>query len=192
MSSPPRSGGRPQRVVRRLLFGLAALLLATAAAAGSGANFNAASVNSGNVIHAGIVSFTTTPSGSAVLTTAALAPGHSDTDTVDIANTGDLSATFTLSAASLVDTPASPPLSSELRLEVRDLGDPSCSSGCPAATTLWSGALAALRSVTLGTWAAGATHRIAFVVSMPDAGSGAENAYQSAKSTVDFSWGAAG
>ncbi len=181
-----------QPTVRRLLFALAALLLAAAAASGSGANFNATSANTGNVIRAGIVSFTTSPSGSAVLTTSALAPGHSDTDTIDIANTGDLSAAFTLAASSLVDTPASPPLSGELDLQVRDLGDPACRSSCPAATTLWSGKLGTLRSVALGTFTAGATHRIAFVVSMPDSGSGAENAYQSARSTLDFGWTAAG
>jgi hypothetical protein len=182
----------PQQAVRRLLFALAALLLATAVATGSGANFNAVSANRGNVIRAGIVAFTTSATGSAALTATALAPGHADTDSVDIVNTGDLAATFKLAASSLVDAPASPPLSAKLDLLVKDLGDPACMSSCPAAATVYSGKLGALGTVSMGSWGPGAKHRIAFTVSMPDGGSGAENAYQSASSTVDFSWTAAG
>jgi spore coat-associated protein N len=178
--------------IRRLLLSLAALLLATALAAGSGANFIAVSANSGNVIRAGIVSFTSSASGSAAIAVSALAPGHSQTDTVDIVNTGDLTATYTLSASSVVDRPASPALSQQLELVVKDLGDPTCSSSCPAAATRYSGKLSALDAVELGRWAAGAKHRVAFVVSMPDGGSGAENAYQNAKTTFDFAWTAAG
>jgi hypothetical protein len=185
-------GDLPQRTVRRLLFSMAAVLLATALAAGSGANFVAVSANGGNVIKVGVVSFTTSATGSAALTATALAPGHSDTDTVDIVNTGDLTATFTLAASGLVDRPASPALSAKLDLVVKDLGDPACASSCPDPVTRFSGKLGALSSVSLGAWAAGAKHRIAFVVSMPDGGAGAENAYQGAKSTVDFTWTAAG
>lgn len=178
--------------VRRLLFSLAALLLATALAAGSGANFTAVSANRGNVIEAGIVAFTTSATGSAAFTVGALAPGHSDTDTVDLANTGDLTAAFTLTASSLVDRPASPALSGKLDLVVKDLGDPACASACPDPVTRWSGKLGSLSSASLGSWAAGARHRIAFVVSMPDGGSGAEDAYQGASSTIDLTWTAAG
>ncbi|HKG37720.1 MAG TPA: hypothetical protein VKB25_01925 [Conexibacter sp.] len=185
-------GEIPQRTLRRLLFSMAAVLLATALAAGSGANFLAVSANSGNVIKAGIVSFTTSATGSAAVTVSALAPGHSETDTVDLVNTGDLTATFTLAASSVVDRPASPALSAKLDLVVKDLGDPACASSCPDPVTRWSGKLSALDTVSLGSWAAGSRHRIAFVVSMPDGGTGAEDAYQGAKSTLDFSWTAAG
>lgn len=185
-------GDVPQQAVRRLLFSFAALLLATAIATGSGANFNAVSANRGNVIRAGIVSFTTSATGSAALSVAALAPGRSETDSVDIVNTGDLTATFKLATSSLVDTPASPALSAKLDLLVKDLGDPACASSCPAAVTLYSGKLGALSTVTMGDWAPASKHRISFTVSMPDAGSGAENAYQSASSAVDFTWTAAG
>lgn len=185
-------GDLPQRTVRRLLVSMAAVLLATALAAGSGANFNAVSANRSNVIRAGIVSFTTTATGSAVLAVDALAPGHSDTDTVDIVNTGDLTASFTLTTSSLVDRPSSPPLSGKLDLVVKDLGDPACASSCPSAVTRYSGKLGALSSASLGSWAAGAKHRISFTVSMPDAGTGAENAYQDASAAVDFAWTATG
>jgi spore coat-associated protein N len=185
-------GDLPQSTVRRLLVSLAALLLATALAAGSGANFMAVSANSGNVIKAGIVSFTTSANGSAAITVTALAPGHSETDTVDIVNTGDLTATFRLETSGLVDRPASPALSGALDLVVKDLGNPACASSCPDPVTRWSGKLDALSSASLGSWPAGAKRRIAFVVSMPDGGTGAEDAYQGAKSTVDFSWTAEG
>jgi hypothetical protein len=178
--------------VRRLLVSLAAVLIATALATTSGANFNAVSANGGNVIRAGIVSFTTTATGTAALTVSALAPGHSDTDTVDVVNTGDLTATFSLTTSGLVDRPASPALSGKLDLVVKDLGDPACSSSCPAAVTRYSGKLGSLSSATLGSWAPGTKHRVAFTVSMPDGGSGAENAYQDATSTLSFGWTAAG
>ncbi len=181
-----------QRAVRRLLFGFAALLFATAIAAGSGANFNAVSANRGNVIRAGIVSFTTTATGSAAIAVTALAPGDSDTDTVDLVNTGDSAATFKLSSSSLADVPASPALSGKLDLVVKDLGDPGCSSSCPAAVTAYSGKLGALGTVALGRWDAGSKHRVSFTVSMPDGGSGAENAYQGARTTLDLTWTAAG
>ncbi len=192
MSTPSFVAGLPQRTVRRFVFSLAAVLIATALAATSGANFNATSANTGNAIRTGVVTFTTTATGSAALTTTALAPGHSHTDTVDIVNTGDLSATFQLAASGLVDAPASPALSGELDLLVQDLGDPACTSSCPAAVIDYSGKLGALRTASLGPWTAGAKHRISFTVSMPDAGSGAENAYENARSTVDFTWTALG
>lgn len=180
------------RAVRRLLLGLAALLFATAIATGSGANFNAVSANKDNVIRAGIVSFTTSATGSAALAVTGLAPGRSETDTVDVVNGGDLTATFVLAASSVVDQPASPPLSGKLDLVVKDLGDPDCTSSCPADATIYSGKLGALGRATLGAWAPGTTHRVAFTVSMPDGGSGAENAYQSARTTLDLTWTAAG
>lgn len=182
----------PQRTVRRLVFSLGTLLLASALAAGSGANFNATTANTGNTIKAGIVAFTTTHTDAAVLTTTALAPGHADADSVDIVNTGDLTATFRLTASTLVDTPASPALSAKLDLVIQDLGDPGCSASCPAATTLYTGKLGSFTTVAMGNWAAGEQHRIRFTVSLADGGSGAENAYQDASSTVNFTWNAAG
>lgn len=175
---------------RRGLLSLGTVLVAAALAASSGANFTATSANNGNTIKAGIVAFTTTASGTAVLTTAALAPGHSDTDSVDIVNTGDLPSTYKLTATNLVDLPASPALSAKLELTIQDLGDPRCASSCPAATTVYSGKLGALSSAILGSWAPNAQHRIAFTVTFPDGS--ADNPYQSARSTLDLTWNATG
>lgn len=169
--------------MRRLLGGIGAVLVAAALAAGSGANFQSSSANAGNIIKAGVISVTSTSAGTALLDITALAPGKSVVDTVDITNSGDLSAAFTLKASQLVDVPASPALSGKLDLEVKDM---------TTSTTVYSGKLGALTSQALGTFSAGAKHTFRFTVSMPDGGLGAEDAYQGARSTVDFTWTAAG
>ena len=97
---------------------------------------------------------TSTSAGTALLNVTALAPGKSATGQVDITNSGDLPAAFTLSAASLVDTPSSPAFSAKADLKVEDLGDPGCSTSCPATSTVYDGKLGALSSVALGTLAA--------------------------------------
>jgi spore coat-associated protein N len=173
---------------RRLLAAAGALLVAAALAIGSGASFQSTSANAGNLIKAGVVSITNTSSGSALLNVTGLAPGHSSNATVDITNSGDLSATYTLSASNLTDTPASPAFSAKADLKVEDLGDPSCVTGCPAASTLYSGKLGSLTSLPLGTLAVNEKHRYRFTVSLADGGLGAEDAYQGARTTVDYTW----
>lgn len=169
--------------MRRLLVGIGAVLVAAALAAGSGANYQASSANTGNIIKAGVVSLTSTKNGTAVLTTTALAPGKSDTGSVTLTNSGDLAATVTLKASNLVDTPASPALSGKLNLKVENL---------TAGTTLYDGTLAGFSSVSAGSFAVGAQRTFRFTASMPDGGLGAENSYQGAKSTLDLTWTAAG
>ena len=178
-------------IIRRFLGAIGALLVAAALTATSGANFQSASTNSANIIKAGVVSVTSTQNGTALLNVTGLSPGHSSASTVDITNSGDLSAALTLSMSGLTDTPASPALSGKVDLKIEDLGDPSCSSSCPATTTVYSGKLGAMASQSLGSWAAGAKHRFRFTVSMPDGGTGAEDAYQGGRSTVDYTWSAA-
>jgi hypothetical protein len=178
------------RFPRRFLAGIGCLLLAAALAASSGANFQATSANSGNIITAGIVSVTSTSNGTALLNVTGLVPGHNSTGTVDITNSGDLAAVLTLASSNVVDTPASPAFSAKADLKVEDLGDPSCVSGCPAATTLYTGKLGSLTTVPLGTWASGAKHRFRFTVSLADGGTGAEDGYQGAHTAIDFTWSA--
>ena len=176
------------RAPRRLLAAAGAVLVAAALAIGSGANFQSTSANAGNLIKAGVVSITSTSSGSALLNVTGLAPGHSSSATVDITNSGDLSASYTLTASNLVNTPASPAFSAKADLKVEDLGDPGCSTGCPAASTLYSGKLGSLTSLPIGTLAVNAKHRYRFTVSLADGGLGAEDAYQGARTTVDYTW----
>jgi hypothetical protein len=173
-----------------MLVGAGSLLLATALATGSGANFQSSSANTGNIIKAGLVDVTSTSAGSALLNVSNLAPGHTSAGTVDITNSGDLAAVLKLSASSLVDAPASPALSGKADLKDEDLGDPACTTSCPAASTVYSGKVGALSSAALGTWAAGEKHRFRFTVSLADGGLGAENAYQGAHTTLDLTWSA--
>jgi hypothetical protein len=175
---------------RRLLCGVGCLLVASALAASSGANYQATSANSGNIITAGIVSVTSTSNGTALLAVTDLAPGHSSAGTVDITNSGDLAAILKLTSANIVDTPASPAFSAKADLKVEDLGDPGCVSSCPATTTVYIGKLGSLSTISLGSWAAGAKHRFRFTVSLTDGGTGVEDAYQGARTAIDFTWSA--
>lgn len=169
--------------MRRILGGIGAVLVAAALAAGSGANYQSTSANAGNIIKAGVVSISSTKSGSAVLAVTGLAPGKAVFDTVSITNTGDLAADLTLKASGLVDAPASPALSAKLDLKVENT---------TAGTTIYNGKLGAFTSVSAGNVAVGATKAFKFTVTFPDGGLGADDAYQGASSGVDFTWTAAG
>jgi hypothetical protein len=174
---------------RRLLIALGALLISTAVAVGSGANFNATSANPGSLINAGTIVVTDSLPGASILNLTAVKPGASSSGAVNITNGGDVPASFTVAPAGLVNVPASPALSSELTLQIQDLGDPACTVSCPAAVTMYTGALGAMGTLTLGTFPAAATHRYSFSVTFPDSGSGgADNAYGGASTTVDYRW----
>jgi hypothetical protein len=176
---------------RRFLGAIGALLIASALAAGSGANYQSSSANTGNIIKAGVVSVTSSVQGSALLNVSALRPGRSVVDTVDVSNSGDLPATMSLRAANVADVPASPALSDKATLKVEDLGDPACVTGCPAASTVYEGKLGSLGAQALGRWPVGDKRRFRFTVSLSDGGLGAENAYQGARTTLDLTWSAA-
>lgn len=169
--------------MRRLLCGIGAVLVAAALAAGSGANYQSTSANTGNIIKAGVVSITSTSAGTALLDVSGLAPGKAITDSVDITNSGDLPFDLTLKASSLVDTPAAPALSAKVDLKIEDLN---------AGTTAYDGKLGAFDSKALGALAVGVKHSFRFTVALADGGLGAENAYQGARTTLDLTWTAAG
>jgi hypothetical protein len=171
---------------KKVVVGLVALLAAAAVAVGSGANFNSASANPSNVFSAGTLSQSNSSSGQAVLTASNLKPGDSQVGTVDIKNTGSVAGAFTLTESNIVDTPSSPSLSLRLDLKVVDLGDPNCTTNCPAPTTLYNGALNGLPSTALGSFAAGATHRYQLTVTFSNGSSSSDNTYQGAKTSVDF------
>lgn len=169
--------------MRRLLSGIGAVLVAAALAAGSGANFQSSSANAGNLIKAGVVSITSTKSGSAILSVTNLAPGKSVYDTVDLTNSGDLAFDLSLASSSLVDNPASPVLSDKVNLKIENT---------TAGTTVYDGKLGDFDTAALGSMAVGATRTYKFTVSLADGGLGAEDAYQGATSTVNLTWTAAG
>jgi hypothetical protein len=124
--------------------------------------------------------------GAAVLSLGGVRPGDSLTDTVTLGNTGTIPGDITLSTSNLLDTPGSGggELSGELDLLIRDITSP----GSPA--TVYDGKIAALTPVSLGALAAGDSRTYEFTVSFPDAGPGAENAYQGSAMSVQFDWAA--
>ena len=111
-------------------------------------------------------------------------PGDSVTDTVTLGNTGTVPGDLSLSISNLLDTPGAGggALSGALDLAIRDVTN----VGSPV--TVYSGKIDALTPVTLGTLAAGASRVYEFRVSFPDAGAGAENAFQGSAVTVQFDW----
>jgi spore coat-associated protein N len=168
-----------------LLVALAAVLVAGAIAVGSGASFTSHSANAANTFSAGNLSQTNSVNG-ALLTISKMKPGDSSNGSVTIANNGDVSGAFTLSKANLTDTagPNGGTLSSKLDLKVED-----------GTTVLYSGKVGAMGSISLGTFAPGASHTIKFTVTFPDGGVPAtattgDNAFRGSSMTVDYSWDA--
>lgn len=173
---------------RKMLAALGALTVATAVAVGSGANFNSTSANTSNIITAGNIAHSNSKANQAILTASNMKPGGTSTGTVDLKNTGDLAATFTLTKSNLTDTPASPAFSGKLDLKVEDLGDPAATPA-PTPVTKYDGKLGAMGSISLGSYAVNDTHRYKFTVTFPDGGTnGADNAYKGASTTVDYNW----
>lgn len=172
----------------KVMAGLVGVLAATGIAVGSGANFNSVSANPSNVFSAGTISQSNSKTGAAILTASNLTPGGTATGTVDIKNTGTVAGAFTLSQSNVTNTPASPGLSTKLTIAITDQGDPAalCASSCPV---VYSGTLAGMGTTTLGSFAAGQTHRYQFTVTFPDGGAnGADNAYQGAQTSVDYNF----
>jgi hypothetical protein len=122
--------------------------------------------------------------GAAILNLGGMRPGDSVTDTVTLGNTGTLSGDLSLSTSNLLDTPGAGggALSGELDLVIRDVTN----AGSPV--TVYSGKIDALTPIALGTLAASASRVYEFRVSFPDAGTGAENAFQGSGISVEFDW----
>jgi hypothetical protein len=122
--------------------------------------------------------------GAAILSLGGMRPGDSVTDTVTLGNTGTIPGDLSLSTSNLLDTPGAGggALSGELDLVIRDVTN----VGSPV--TVYSGKIDALTPVALGTLAASASRVYEFRVSFPDAGTGAENAFQGSAVSVEFDW----
>src|SRR5262249_13587358 len=112
--------------------------------------------------------------------------GRASSGTVTVTNVGDSSGAFTLSARDLLDSTPSARLSRVLDLRIEDV-----TARTPRA--LYTGKLADLVSVRLGTFAQGAAHRYRFTVAFPGGRSAALDApYQGVRSSVTFTWLAVG
>jgi hypothetical protein len=166
---------------------LAALGIALAAGLASGPEPRPAEARMDLV--GGTLAMSNSRDGAAILTVAGMAPGDSRAGDVTIANTGDLTGTFSLSKSNLADTPgpAGGALSAALDLLVQDVTNP----GAP--TTVYTGKLGAMDPRALGDWAPGASHTYRFTVSLADGGAppsaiGGDNAYQSSAVSVRYDW----
>ena len=124
--------------------------------------------------------------GAAILSLGGMRPGDSATDTVTLGNTGTLPGDLSLATSNLVDTPGAGggALSSKLDLRIRDVTVP----GSPV--TVYDDTIGSLTPVALGTLPAGDSRVYEFRVSFPDAGPGAENAYQGSTMSIRFDWSA--
>jgi hypothetical protein len=124
--------------------------------------------------------------GAAILSLGGMRPGEFVTDTVTLGNTGTLDGDFSLATSNLLDTPGGGggELSGELALRIRDVTN----AGLPV--TVYNGKIDALTPLGLGNLAAGDSRVYEFRVSFPDAGPGAENAFQGSTMSVEFDWAA--
>jgi hypothetical protein len=183
---------------RRTLATLATVLVAVGVTVASGADFTAASANPANTFSAGTLSMYDSAANSAILTASNLKPGGTPAvGTVDIANTGSLAGTFSLTRGTPVDSDTTNPLSAKLNVTVTDCGAyagataPTCGDGDD--TPVYTGTLAQMGTTghaiaSLGSFAGGAKHRYQFGVGLD---STADNNYQGDSSTVTFTWNAA-
>jgi hypothetical protein len=121
------------------------------------------------------------PGNAAVLVAEGLRPGDARAGEVTVTNAGDASGAFAVSASDVVDTSAR--LSGVLDLAVRDV------TPGRAVTPVYTGVVADLRTVELGTLAQGETRRYRFTVSFPSGRPEAiDNLYQGASTAVTFVW----
>ena len=184
---------------RRALAALATVLVAVGLTAASGANFNAQSANPNNTFTAGTLSMFNSKDNAAILTATNMRPGDPvpATGTVDIANTGSLSAPFVLSKGSVTNTDGTNPMADKLNLTVTDCGTfsgtpataPSCDVTDP---TVYAGTVTQMGTTghavaPLGTFAAGEKHRYKFDVALD---SSADDNYQGDSATAQFLWNA--
>ena len=154
---------------------LALLAIALQSLVFSGASFTSSSANAGNTFTAGTLSHTNSENGLVVLAATDLRPGQtSTTGSLTITGSGNLTGTYIMSKASVVDTPASPGLSNALNIIIED------TTGTP--TTLYSGPISGFTSVPLGTIAPLQQRSYRFSLNFPLAN--ANSALQGASMTL--------
>jgi hypothetical protein len=160
---------------KRLIIALILILVAAAVVTFSFSLFSSSSASPGNMVSTGSIAINSSAEGTAIFKIEGLLPGESGTGTVTVTNVGDSDGAFTLTASNLVDTPASPALSSQLTAVVTD----------ETSAQVYSGPLASLSTVALGNWAADETHTYTFTVTFA---ASADNTYQDAQTTLDLTW----
>ncbi|HEX5859356.1 MAG TPA: TasA family protein [Microbacterium sp.] len=161
---------QPARSRKRILVPLAGLLVAAAITVGSGADFVANSVNTGNAFTTGTLTQSNSKANSAIFTLGNLKPGDTLVSTVTIGNTGSLPATIALTEAAVNGfvTPAN------LQLTISQGG-----------ATIWTGTFGTLGTAQLGEFAPGASREYTFSVTLAQT---ATNAEQAKTATATYTW----
>lgn len=161
----------------KLIIALVVIVIAAVVVTFSFSLFTSSSANPGNMVASGSMEIENSAEGSAILTVEGLLPGESGDGTVTITNVGDSEGEFSMTTGNLVDTPADPAFSSALNLVITEGG-----------TEMYNGALTEVGTLDLGVWQPDDTHTYTFTVTFAvDAG----NEFQSAQTTLDFTWDAA-
>jgi hypothetical protein len=178
----------PQMLSWKTLFGSKIILTLAAVGAvsvvaigGTYANFTATPTTiANNAFASGALTMSRSGSG-AVFNLDAMKIGDSAAGSVTITNTGSLAGVYTLQGT----TSGSAPLGGQLHLKIYKDVD---SSGTP----VYDGALSAISSVGLGTFAAnGDAHTFYFHVSFPSTGTDAgDNLLQGLSAGASFTWSA--
>jgi spore coat-associated protein N len=171
---------------RRTVGALAVVLAAVGITVGSGANFTAHAANPANTFTSGTLTIGSSAS-SALFSAPNMKPGDDVSGTVDIANTGSVPGTFTLSTSNAVDTGA---LLGQLDLKVEDCGlfSGSTAPTCAGTNIVYNAKANGVGTVALGSFAASAKHRYKIDVTLPSA---TTNAFQGKTASVEFDWDAA-
>jgi spore coat-associated protein N len=171
---------------RRTVGALAVVLAAVGITVGSGANFTAHAANPANTFTAGTLTIGSSAS-SALFNAPNMKPGDNVSGTIDIANTGSVPGTFTLSTSNPVDTGA---LLGQLDLKIEDCGlyNGSNAPNCTGTNVVYDAKANGVGTVSLGSFAASAKHRYKIDVTLP---SSTTNAFQGKTASVEFDWDAA-
>jgi spore coat-associated protein N len=122
--------------------------------------------------------------GQALLNASAMSPGESRVGQVTIANSGNIPGDFTLLDSALSDSGSVVPFSTVAQLLVQDVTNP----GLPV--TIYSGTLAGLGPIALGSFAAGEARTYQFTVTFPNGTPAQDNPLQGATTTVENDWAA--
>lgn len=163
---------------KRLIIALVVIVIAAVVVTFSFSLFTSSSANPGNMVGTGTIEIENSDEGLAILTVDGLLPGESAEGTVTITNVGESEGDFSVTGDNLVDTPATPALSSVLTLVITD----------ETAAEVYNGSIASVGTVDLGTWQPDDTHTYTFTVLFAET---ADNSFQNGQTTLDFTWDAA-
>jgi spore coat-associated protein N len=163
---------------RRVLVGLLTVIVAAAAAVGSGADFSSHSANPTNTFASGTLLQSNSRNGVAIVTGSNLKPGDVRTGEVTITNTGSLAGTFKLSESNATN----PFGGGDMTMKIDDVTG-------QKTTNLYSGDIgkAPAEGINLGNFAAGEARTYRFTATFNKE---APNSDQGKVAKADYEWDA--